>query len=87
MRGCVAYDTYRGSLPFQAGLCNENQSIGGVARTNGSTAEVAEGTAFRLEESEACRLDRPFGTGSAVLKRFEKQQVQVLGHQVDVGLE
>ena len=40
MRGCVAYDTYRGSLPFQAGLRNENQSIGGVGSFVDAAATV-----------------------------------------------
>ena len=42
---------------------------------------------FLQEESEPSGLDRLFGTGSAVLERFEEQQVQVLGHQIDVGFE
>ena len=42
---------------------------------------------FLQEESEPSGLDRLFGTGRAVLERFEEQQVQVLGHQVDVGFE
>jgi len=52
MRGCVAYDSYRGSLPFQAGLRNENQSKGGAARARGC---FGNGLLPR-EESRPCRL-------------------------------